>query len=196
MDMSLRPVDLLNSRAKQSILKFVLFPGFKDTAKGVLQLAGVPLMTAHRVLRSYEQAGLVTGREVGNSIEWALNEGSYAYKALGPMYDTLFRGLSPLEKMKEIIKENLPKSAVLEAKLFGSMARGDYDENSDVDLLVIVDSIDDKKSFEKYDEKLRASIYEQFGRHLECYVNTKAEFKRKKKLAVMKNIAKEGIKLI
>ncbi len=196
MDMSLKPADLLNSRAKQSVLKYVLFSGFKDTAKGVARLARVPLMTAHRVLRSYEKAGLVTGREVGNSIEWSLNSGSYAYKALAPLYDTLFRAPSPLERMKEVIKESLPKRMVLEAKLFGSMARGDYDENSDVDLLVIVDSMEEKKNFEKHDEKLRDTIYEQFGRHVACYVNTKAEFQRKKSLAVMKNIAKEGIKLI
>jgi predicted nucleotidyltransferase len=196
MDMSLRPADLLNSRAKQSVLKFVLFPGFKDTAKGVSQLARVPLMTAHRVLRSYEDAGLVKSRDVGNSIEWSLNEDGYAYKALAPLYKTLFKAPVALDKMKEVIKEDLQKRMVLEAKLFGSMARGDYDENSDIDLLVVVDSMEDKKNFEKHDDKLRDTIYGLFGRHLACYVNTKAEFQRKKKLAVMKNIAKEGIKLI
>lgn len=194
--MSLKPAELLNSKAKQSLLKFVLFPGFKDTAKGLSALARVPLMTAHRVLRSFEEAGLVTSREIGNSIEWSVNEGGYVYKTLAPLYEALFRAPAPLEKIKEVIKENLPKSMVLEAKLFGSMARGDYDGSSDVDLLVIVDSSGKKKDFEKYEEKLRDAIYKLFGRHLECYVNTKAEFQRKKKLAVMKNIAKEGIKLI
>ena len=196
MDMSLRPADLLNSRAKLSVLKYVLFPGFKDTAKWVSRMAQVPLMTAHRVLRSYEDAGLVTSRNVGSSIEWSLDEDGYAYKALAPLYKTLFNAPTALEKMKEVIKEELPKSMVLDAKLFGSMARGDYDENSDIDLLVVVDSMADKKNFEKHDEKLRNTIYGLFGRHLACYVNTKAEFQRKKKLAVMKNIAKEGIKLI
>ena len=194
--MSLKPADLLNSRAKLSVLKFVLFPGFRDTAKGVSQLARIPLMTAHRVLRSYEEAGLVTGREVGKSIEWALNDGSYAYKALAPVYDALFKSPDAMDRMKQVIKEGLPKSLVLEARLFGSMARGDYDESSDVDLLVIVDHIKDKKNFEKHEDKLNDKIYGLFGRHLACYVNTKAEFKRKKNLAVMKNIAKEGIRLI
>lgn len=196
MDMSLKPAELLNSRAKQSVLKYVLFPGFKDTAKGVSQLGRVPLMTAHRVLRSYEEAGLVTSREIGNSLEWSLNEDGYAYKTLAPLYDTLFRVPAPLEKMKEVIKENLPKSLVLEAKLYGSMARGDYDGSSDVDLLIVVDSMREKKIFEQHEDKLMDTIYKLFGRHLVCYVNTKAEFQRKKKLAVMKNIAKEGIKLI
>ena len=83
MDMSLKPAELLNSKAKQSLLKFVLFPGFKDTAKGLSQLARVPQMTAHRVLRSFEDAGLVTSREIGNSIEWSVNEDGYAYKREG-----------------------------------------------------------------------------------------------------------------
>ncbi len=79
-----------------------------------------------------KNAGLVIHREIGNSMEWSLNEDGYAYKTLGPLYETLFRAPAPLEKIKEVIKENLPKNMVLEAKLFGSMARGDYGGSSNV----------------------------------------------------------------
>jgi predicted nucleotidyltransferase len=48
--------------------------------------------------------------------------------------------------------------------LFGSYARGDYDRNSDIDILVVANSHDDKireKIIELVDESMEATDYEE-----------------------------------
>jgi predicted nucleotidyltransferase len=195
MDLRIRPEQLFDTKAKQKVLKYVMANNFTMTAAEVARMAKMPVMTAHRVLNFFESAGLVSGRRVGTAIEWRERRESYAYKTLESVYTPLRLVKLPLDQLKSLILRYLPSRLVLEAKLFGSMARGDFNESSDVDLFVVVKSQKQKKQFEKYDEKLGNALLSTFGKVLMPYVLTENEYRRKKSLAVIKNIEKEGLKL-
>ncbi|HOK79739.1 MAG TPA: nucleotidyltransferase domain-containing protein [bacterium] len=58
-----------------------------------------------------------------------------------------------LERIKEVIKSIFPDAQII---LFGSRARGDYKENSDYDIMVIIEqelNIKDKRQYSSYIRK-------------------------------------------
>lgn len=91
-----------------------------------------------------------------------------------------------------IVKKRL-KSNLKKIILFGSHARGDYNDSSDYDILVIVD----KKNKSIQDIILDASVeimdnyYELIG----CIVCDEKEWELKKRFPIGLNILREGIEL-
>ena len=73
--------------------------------------------------------------------------------------------------------------------LFGSYARGDYDEESDIDILIIGDIPQREISF------LSAEILLKYGEVISAIVETPKEFERLKDSFFHKNVLKEGIEI-
>ena len=93
----------------------------------------------------------------------------------------------------EIIKEfKKDISTILKDKLdrvilFGSYARGDYDEEGDIDILIIGDIPQREVSF------LSAEILLKYGEVISAIVKTEEEFEKYKNFSFYKNVLKEGI---
>jgi len=95
--------------------------------------------------------------------------------------------------IKDTVKRIFPNSKVL---LFGSQARGDFKENSDYDLLVIIEeelSPSDKMPYRTIIRKNLLS-HDIFS---DVLIQSKTEVAQKKNLKghVIRNIMKEGIEL-
>lgn len=73
---------------------------------------------------------------------------------------------------KELIK-SFPED-VLELRLFGSKARGDYHKESDVDILVVISSLNDDKKDRIYDAVL--DILHKYGVYLSVHIYSQEEF--------------------
>ena len=71
--------------------------------------------------------------------------------------------------------------------LFGSYARGDYDEESDIDILIIGDVPQREVSF------LSAEILLKYGEVISAIVKSEEEFEKYKNFSFYKNVLKEGI---
>lgn len=105
-----------------------------------------------------------------------------------------------LNKVKKIIIKEIPKALrddCREIILYGSCARGDFNDDSDVDIAILTDS--DREAVKKYDSKID-DIATSIGMDTMAIVNfvclPKKEFEKKNSwYPYFVNIKKEGIVL-
>jgi predicted nucleotidyltransferase len=93
-----------------------------------------------------------------------------------------------IKKEIERIKKILPKLNIEKAILFGSSARGDIGINSDIDLIIIMNT--DLKFLDRLDlfyRKLRPNLA------IDILVYTPKEFEEIKRSLFGKNVIKDGI---
>ena len=96
-------------------------------------------------------------------------------------------------EIQTLKRQILPNERVI---LFGSQARGDAHEDSDWDLLVLLDK--EKKIFE--DEDIYGYPFAEMGLKYKTYVSVKIytveEWEKRKPTPFYKNIEQEGIEIV
>jgi len=95
------------------------------------------------------------------------------------------------KKMKEAIEkivEFLKKKRVIEAYIFGSVARGTAGKKSDIDLIVVMET--NKPFFERYDDFMELILDLPFA--LDLLIYTPEEWKEVKERLFFKHILKEA----
>ena len=97
-------------------------------------------------------------------------------------------------RFAEDIKKYLGES-VREVILFGSVARGDYGENSDVDILIIVD--ENAWEAQKKASDIAVNYLLKYGIYVSAKVLSLKEFELMKNLntAFYRNIRQEGVSI-
>ncbi|HPB84053.1 MAG TPA: nucleotidyltransferase domain-containing protein [Spirochaetota bacterium] len=95
--------------------------------------------------------------------------------------------------LKNIITTGIPLA--VELILFGSYARGDHNENSDIDFLVLTEREIDRKSKLKAVSKLRGDIADK-GYNADVIIKSKDKFIEETKLPIMSRIINEEGKTI
>jgi predicted nucleotidyltransferase len=93
---------------------------------------------------------------------------------------------SALNEFVKTLKERY-KGRIKKIILFGSYARGDYDEESDIDILIIGDVPQREISF------LSAEILLKYGEVISAIVKSEEEFEKYKNFSFYKNVLKEGV---
>lgn len=83
--------------------------------------------------------------------------------------------LAALEEFKELLKKKL-REEVLDIKLFGSKARGDYNKESDIDILIILKQINEKKKDKVFG--IVTEILHKYNFYLSVHIYSLKEFKR------------------
>jgi len=73
--------------------------------------------------------------------------------------------------------------------LFGSVARGDFDEESDIDLLVVGDVRVEDVS------RITSRILVEYGEVISAIVRTEDEMKDRKSFSFYKTVLKEGVEI-
>lgn len=87
---------------------------------------------------------------------------------------------------------NIYQDELKQVILFGSHARGEANEESDIDLLVVLKSAQkDKKRHEKVIEKI-SDLCIDYGKLISCIYLTEERYKTEKSPLLL-NIAREGI---
>jgi predicted nucleotidyltransferase len=74
------------------------------------------------------------------------------------------------------------------AEVFGSVAKGLENENSDIDIFVLVKNLEMKKEVEPFMEALSIKCLDLYGNRLASYVLTEHEMKQRSNLNVIKEI--------
>ena len=82
----------------------------------------------------------------------------------------------------------MQKAPVLKAVLFGSVARGDEEAGSDIDLFLLVNDDKAKAQAQKQAEALAEKCLELFGNALSPYILTLAEYKQPRNKKLIDNI--------
>ena len=187
-------LDVLTSKAKIKIIKFLLNHVASMSEREIASVLNVSHMSVNRTMRELGELNFVNFITIGKAHLWRVNRKSYAFRVLSE----LFKGVSgikePLEDLKEILLNNLPKTLIKKVVLFGSIAKASERSNSDIDVFVLVKNKESKKRLESQIEKLSNICLEAYGNRLAPYILTEQEIEQKKNLKIVSEINK-GIQI-
>jgi predicted nucleotidyltransferase len=182
---------LFRSPGQISVLRALWRAPSPLTGRQVQRLAGVHNLTATQCLDDLENLGLLKRRVAGRA---HLHSLKHAHRIVRYLIDPIFRAE---EKVPQRFVRELGKvleGSCLSAVLYGSVARGDQDDASDVDLLVVVKQ---GKAEEKFDEVIQAKaetlVRDGWSLMLEVNVKTCRELSGQWNSALIKRIRDEGL---
>ena len=187
-------LDVLTSKVKIKIIKFLLNHEASMSEREIASVLNVSHMSVNRTMRELGELNFVNFVTIGKAHLWRVNRKSYAFRVLSE----LFKGISgikePLEDLKEILLNNLPKTLIKKVVLFGSIAKASERSNSDIDVFVLVKNKESKKKLEPQIDKLSNICLEAYGNRLAPYILTEQETEQKKNLKIVSEINK-GIQI-
>lgn len=187
-------LDVLNSKTKVKIIKFLLTHEASMSEREIASILKISHMSVNRTMRELADMNFVDFVTIGKAHLWKVNSKSYAFKVLS----VLIKGVSiikePLEDLKNTLLRNLPKTLIRRAVLFGSVAKGLENTNSDIDVFILVKNKRSKEVLEFSIEKLSNICFEVYGNRLAPYILTEQEMKQKKNLRIISEVGK-GIQI-
>lgn len=151
------------------------------THRGVIQ-AIVPLV----------EAGIVTRRQAGRAHQYQISRTNIAAaNIILPVFikETEIRAAL----MEEIVKSF--SADTLSLMLFGSFARGDESNTSDIDVLAIARTEKQKEKIEKAGEAVTGGLRDKYAAPLSLYCLTQEELGSRSRLDLIKRVSHEGILL-
>ena len=185
---------VLNSKTKQKIIVFLLKHEALMSEREIAAVSGVSHMSVNRIMRELAEMNFVHILRAGRSHLWRVNRDSYVFQALSEILGFLAGSQEPFENLKKTILTNLPLSQIEKITLFGSVAKGTEQFNSDIDLYVQVKNSQGKRKIRQAIEKLGLLCLEKYGNVLSPYILSEGELKRKGRLKLISNI-NQGITL-
>jgi predicted nucleotidyltransferase len=194
MKFNISLLDILNSKTKVKIVKFLLTHKSLMSEREMASILKVSHMSVNRTLRELAELNFVDFVTVGKAHLWKVNHKSYAFRVLSELIKGISNIRNPLEDLKSILLKNLSKTLIKRIILFGSVAKGSEEANSDIDVFILVKDKQSKKKIESQIEKLSNLCFEMYGNRLAPYILTEQEMKRKKNLKLISEINK-GIEI-
>jgi predicted nucleotidyltransferase len=137
-----------------------------------------------------ERAGLVCREAQGASHVWTLARDHVLVEPLGRLFEFESSIFGRLREDLETAVKDLP---VRRASLFGSIARGDEDSSSDIDLFVEVVASKELQSVQESLGTLSASFARRFGNPLSSLVLTRGQVRAATNPQLLDSIRREGI---
>ncbi len=171
---------LLNSGTKIKIVKFLLNHRATMSEREIASVLKVSHMSVNRSLRELSGINFVDFIAVGKMHLWKVNRGSYAFRVLSEFIKGLSRIPVPLEDLKAAILGQIPGKLIMRAVLFGSVAGGGEQADSDIDVFFLVKDAKAREKLESALERLSDSCLERYGNRLSPYVLTAREQELKK----------------
>jgi len=187
-------LDILKSRTKIKIVKFLLSHEASMSEREIASILSVSHMSVNRIMPELAAINFVDCVRIGKTNLWKVNRKSYAFKILSKLIESVSAIESPLEDLKQTILKTLSGKLIKRVILFGSIAKSSEDVDSDIDLFILVGNIKDKEKIESEIEKLSNKCYDLYGNRLAPYILTEAELNKRKDLKVISEIEK-GIQI-
>ncbi|MDO8806177.1 MAG: nucleotidyltransferase domain-containing protein [Elusimicrobiota bacterium] len=183
--------DFLGQKSKVTILR-ILYRGTEFTGREIARKADLSPRAAQQALQELYAAGIVHRKTAGASYLFSLNRTRYVVKnMLSPLFESeggLFGA------MIEELRKALPNKGVVSLIVFGSVARGEGRQGSDLDImLVLEDSLDVRKITAGIQDK-SGEFLAKFGMMLSPHVIRRRDFVARfdKKDKLIQNVIKEG----
>jgi predicted nucleotidyltransferase len=190
MKFHISPLDILNSKTKIKIIKFLLTHEASMSEREIASILKVSHMSINRTMRELAELNLVNFVTIGKAHLWKVNRKSYTFRVLSELIYGVSGIKEPLEDFKKILLKNLPKTLIKRMILFGSVAEGIERANSDIDLFVLAKDEQSKEKLEPQIEKLSNLCFEIYGNRLAPYILTEDEMKQRKKIKIISEINK------
>ncbi len=183
-------LDVLTSKAKIKIIKFLLNHEASMSEREIASVLNVSHMSVNRTMRELGELNFVNFVTIGKAHLWRVNRKSYAFRVLSELFKRVSGIKEPLEDLKKILFNNLPKTLIKKVVLFGSIAKAYERSNSDIDIFVLVKDKQSKKKLESQIDKLSNICFEAYGNRLAPYILTEQEMEQKKNLKIVSEINK------
>jgi predicted nucleotidyltransferase len=121
---------LFTSKSRVKILKLLIFSQEDIHLREIARRTDVTPPYVKKEIEKLKKLNLVTETRRGNQKIFKINKSS-------PLYEDLKRMFLKTEVLGDVIKESLKNEDIKYALIFGSFAKGEENEKSDIDLLVI-----------------------------------------------------------
>lgn len=170
--------------------KLLTAPSKRWTGRELAAASGVSTAQAARDLHSLSDAGIVEFDVHGRSFVWHLN----LENALYPQLLHLFQREATLRA--DLIHElslELRSEPIRRARLFGSVARGEERQDSDIDLFLEIENASGRPLIEDALNRARDRVWKKFGNPLAPLVYTASKARRPPNPALMAAIDQEGM---
>jgi predicted nucleotidyltransferase len=185
------PERLLPNRTAIRVLRVLLtYPEREMTGRQIAALAGAPPARVIERLRVLDYEGLAERRILGKAHVWRLVKGH----VLVPHLTALFRieSASGVELRRALGAWVTSLEGVTEARLYGSVARGDERPDSDVDVLLLVADGRAKRAAERSKAAIEDDVRARFGNSLSVRVLTLREARRRPRRGFLPSALREG----
>ncbi len=187
-------LDILNSATKLKIVKFLLTHEASMSEREIASILKVSHMSINRTMRELSEVNFVNFITVGKAHLWKVNRKSYAFRVLSEFIKGVSGIKDPLDDLKVMILNNMPKNLIKRVVLFGSVAKGEEETDSDIDVFFLVKKTKDKEKIEPVIDKLYNVCLETYGNRLSPYILTEQEAKKKTRQKFLSEINK-GIEI-
>lgn len=157
----------------QARLLAILFsdPDRKFQSNELIRLAAAGTGATHRQLQRFSAAGLLTVNTIGSQKFYQANRSSPIFQELRSIVLKTVALGEPLRRALEPLR-----SEIISAFVFGSMAQGTATDESDVDLMVLSDSLDYSQVFDALQ-----SVEETLGRRINPTVMSREQWTERRR---------------
>lgn len=186
--------DVLGSKIKLNLLRALSRTESDHTGRELARLIGYSHNATRSALEDLERSGLVIQRQAGRANLYSIDQDNIIYT------DILTYAFRIEDELLDRIAEIVSKQAGRELSsliLFGSVARGDEDPGSDIDMVVVFKDGTDLREKEDSVHDAAVEIVRRFGNQLSPILVTESEFEKKKKskTRLWQDIGQTGIPL-
>ncbi len=182
--------EIFRTWSNVAVLRALLDTNTGFSGNEVARVAGMNPRSAFKALTSLEELGLVIRVVGGRDHIFTLNREHF-------LVQEIILKIYPIESkfLDEVIKalSAILKGQVYSAVIFGSVARKEEKSLSDLDICCIVNSPLELLFVRDLLNKKSSSLYKKYGIKLAPVIFMKAQFLRKRKTKLIKDIAEEGI---
>ena len=146
-------LELIKQKGARKVFETLLkFKGRQFTMNELAKEAHVPFVSVWRLVKIWDPAGIVETSVVGRSKIIKFRDSEYTKRIL----ELLKLSVSPQSFTADALKKELKNKGIIEAHLFGSVAKGNEKLESDIDIAILAGR--------KFDaNKLVFDIYERYG---------------------------------
>jgi len=182
--------EILNQKSKVKILRFLFTEKDEHTGRGIAASINMSVSNTHEALQEMKESGVISVRKKGNANLYKLNDKNYIVRELlVPLFE---KEKSVYRDVISFLKYNLlkQKQGVVSLAVFGSVAKAEDTQRSDIDLLIITKNNQYKKKLDNLIDKISIEAAKKFGVSVSPYSLTNFEIKRKyiKKQAIIQSI--------
>lgn len=148
--------------------------------KEIADVVGVARQSADYRLRQLEDEGAVRSKKIGNSLAWNLVE-----EEIDLPHEQAF------EEFAACLTEACGEE-IHEIILYGSVARGEHREWSDVDVLIIIDDESSRDPVHNAASSIAFDVMIEYNASVSKNIKTKKEFEKQSDKAYLTTVRQEG----
>lgn len=183
--------EMLSSKIKISIMKILnRYPEKRFSGRELARLLNVSASRTSEILELFRKYGVVNRIRIGNTSEWTLNKESILVRKLSNVFN--IEEKIYLDLKSKIYKTFSKEKNILKVILYGSVARGKEQPNSDIDLFILVNNEKNKELAAELVHKLNISLLPRYGNVISELIYSREEWKLKKNSKILNQIQEEG----